>query len=123
MRSKTQVLIIKCLKFKIKVVKIIAIMLAPWACMPTAIIWLAPAKTKIEKPQVWATVKPACLAIMAKAMPMGTKPKTTGIPARIPLRNSALKFEPCITYSSGIIAISLSTSSSLVAQLVQMRAL
>ena len=52
MRSKTQVLMIKCLKFKRKVAKTIAIMLAPCSYIPTAIIWLAPAKTLRDIPQV-----------------------------------------------------------------------
>ena len=65
MRLNTQVLMMMCRRFSRKVARIMAISEAPWAYIPTVMISLAPAKTSRDIPQVCATVKPACRAMMA----------------------------------------------------------
>ena len=84
----THILIIICLKFNIKVAITIAIILEVSATIPAAIIWLAPANTVRDIRHVWNTENPACLAIIAYAIPTGIKPNITGRPAFNPFIKS-----------------------------------
>jgi len=73
-----------------KVARTIAKIPAPCPTIPTASIWLAPANTRMDIPQVCGILSPACRAMMAYAIPTGIKPSTTGIPVRAPARYCAL---------------------------------
>ncbi len=61
----TQALMMTCRRLSRKVVRMMAASPAPCATMPTAIIWLAPAKTDSDMSTVSAAVKPACRAMTA----------------------------------------------------------
>ena len=73
---------------------------APWAIIPTAMIWLAPERTKKDMKIVSPPVSPACMAMTAKEQPMGMNPSARGMLSRIPFKKEDFRTDTAVSNQS-----------------------